>query len=314
LAVRALLSGILVTVLTGALATASATTAGPAAAAETPSAFTSVPPVRVLDTRWGTGGVTGPVGPARTVALNLSARLPADTTAVVLNVTGVSPTVSTYVTVFPHGTPRPNASNLNLVAGDIRSNLVTVAVGAGRTVDLYNNSGNVQLLADLAGYYRPGAGDRYTPLPPTRVLETTSPLDPGATRTIPLNGRVPASATSVTLSVTGVRPTASTFVTAWPTGATRPGASNLNLPAGSTRANMVTVPVGAGRQVSLFNNSGQIDVRVDLIGFYTPDYGALFVPVTPQRVLDTRNDIGASGPDRRPRSSSVRRTRRPPFC
>ncbi len=292
---RALLYGILVAALTGALAAASATTAGPAAAADTGSAFTSVPPLRVLDTRWGTGGITGPVGPARTVALNLSAQLPADATAVVLNVTGVSPTASTYVTVFPHGTARPNASNLNLVAGDIRPNLVTVAVGTGRTVDLYNNSGNVQLLADLAGYYRPGAGDRYTPLPPARVLETTSPLDPGATRTIPLNGRVPASATSVTLSVTGVRPTASTFVTAWPTGATRPGASNLNLPAGSTRSNMVTVPVGAGRQVSLFNNSGQIDVRVDLTGFYTRDYGALFVPVTPQRVLDTRNGIGASG-------------------
>ena len=267
----------------------------PAVAADEGGTFAPMSPVRVLDTRWGTGGVTGPVGAGRTIALNLSARIPADATAVVLNVTGVSPTASTYVTVFPHGTTRPNASNLNLVPGDVRPNLVTVAVGTGRSVDLYNNTGSTHLLADLAGYYGPGAGDRYTALPPTRMLDTRTPgrapLGPGGTVVLELADRVPASATAVTLNLTGMNPTASTFVTAWPTGTTRPAASNLNLTAGRTRPNMVTVALGSNRRVSLYNNSGEIHLMADLTGFYTPDYGATFVPLAPRRVLDTRNGI-----------------------
>lgn len=50
-------------------------------AARTPAAdeseYTPLAPVRVLDTRngTGTGGATAPDGPARTISLNLAARL-----------------------------------------------------------------------------------------------------------------------------------------------------------------------------------------------------------------------------------------------
>ena len=263
-----------------------------AAADPAASTYTSLSPVRVLDTR--TSG--GPVGPGGVVTLDLSARVPANATAVVLNVTGVTPTAATYVTVFPAGTTRPTASNLNLAPGDIRANQVTVVLGTGRAISLYNFAGTTHLVADLAGYYGTGAGAKFTALPANRVLDTrwdATPLGPGASRVVDLTGRVPASATAVTFNLTATNPTAATFVTAWPTGGNRPTASNVNVPSGDTRPNLVTVAVGADRRVSLYNNAGSTDVLVDLTGFYAPDYGAHFLPLSPRRVLDTRTGVGA---------------------
>jgi hypothetical protein len=125
----------------------------------TASRYNPVTPVRVLDTRdgTGTGGSTAPVGPQGTITLDLSAQVPTTTTAVVLNVTGTGTTTATHVTVFPDGADRPIASTLNLVPGQTRPNAVTVQLGAGRKVNLFNNAGSVHLIADLAGYYGPSA-------------------------------------------------------------------------------------------------------------------------------------------------------------
>jgi alpha-tubulin suppressor-like RCC1 family protein len=276
---------------------AHAEAAPPATTRAAASTFTSVPPSRVLDTRDG----NGPVGAGGTVTVGLGAHLPADATAVVLNVTGVTPTSATHVTVYPSDVPRPAASSLNLAAGDIRANQVTVAPSQQRTVTLYNNSGSVDLVVDVAGYYRTGAGDRFTALPPNRLLDTRywagGPVGAGQTRELDLTGHVPASATTVTFNLTATDPTSSTFVTAWPTGTTRPISSNLNTPAGDTRANLVTVALGADRKVNLYNLAGSVHLVVDLTGFYTPEYGASFVPWTPSRVLDTRDGdpVGPGG-------------------
>jgi alpha-tubulin suppressor-like RCC1 family protein len=296
----ALAIGLALSVVTVAQATAAPRqTTTPAAV--TASGFTPVSPKRVLDTRIG----GGPVGPAQTVTIDLSAAVPASTTAVVMNVTGTGPTTSTVVTAYPSGTARPTASNLNLVAGETRANLVTVAVGADRKVVLHNNSGSVHLLADLTGHYGADATGKFSAASPNRVMDTRTfvefrppgPLGPGAVETLDLSGKVPASATAVTFTLTGTAATTSTFVTAWPTGSPRPTASNLNLAAGATTPNQVVVALGADRKVNLYNKNGSTHLIVDLAGFYTPDYGALFTPVTPKRVLDTRGSqpVAAAG-------------------
>lgn len=289
--------------IAGAPAGAEPAGAEPAAAAAA-STFTPRSPVRVLDTRTGVGGVSGAVPARGTITVSLAAQVPANATAVVLNVTGVSLSANTYVTVFPAGITRPATSNLNLPAGDTRANQVTVTLGTDRRLSLYNEAGNTHLVADLAGYYGTGAGAGFTALPPNRVLDTrqSGPRPgPGTTRVVDLTGHVPESATAVTFNLTAVGPTAPTYVTAWPTGSARPTASNVNLPAGETRPNLVTVAVGPGQQVSLYNDSGSTNLIVDLTGFYTPEYGAAFLPLAPERVLDTRNGTGVRagpvGPD-----------------
>lgn len=261
-----------------------------AAATSAGSAFTSVTPVRVLDTRNGIGVPAGALGSREVITLDLSSRVPADATAVILNVTGVAPSGSTYLTVWPAGQARPGASNVNLRAGEIRANAVTVALGGG-AVHVYNNFGSTNVLADLAGYYAPATGSRFTSMSPTRVLDTRTSggaLGTRGTRTINLSGRVPASATAVTFNLTGVTPTTSTYVTAWPAGQPRPNASTLNLARGTITPNLVTVALGTNRSVTLYNNSGSTHLVADLAGYYATDRGNPFYQMAPQRVIDTR--------------------------
>jgi GH25 family lysozyme M1 (1,4-beta-N-acetylmuramidase) len=252
--------------------------------ASDPSGYTAIAPARVLDTR-----NSGPLGSRGTVTVDLSTRLPATATAAVLNVTGIA-TANTFVTVWPTGATRPNASNLNLVAGDIRPNLVTVQLNADRKVQVYNNSGSTHVLADLAGWYATDAPGLNTALAPQRVLDTrsTTAVGPGGKVTLNLSSRVPESATAVTLNLTGLGATLSTYVTAWPTGVARPTTSNLNLANANPTSNLVTVQLGTNRSVDLYNNSGQVHLLADLAGYYSPDSGAKFIALSPMRVLDTR--------------------------
>jgi hypothetical protein len=119
------------------------------------STFSTAGPVRLLDTRSGLGARAGTVGPGGVVSTAVGGvdGVPGEgVTAVVLNVTVTSPTSAGYLTVYPHGQSVPGASNLNFGAGQTISNLVVVPVVDGR-VAFFNHSGDVQVVADLAGYY-----------------------------------------------------------------------------------------------------------------------------------------------------------------
>jgi hypothetical protein len=67
------------------------------------------------------------------------------------------------------------------------------------------------------------------------------------------------------LSTTGT--TAAGYVTAWPTGSSRPNASNINFVAAQTIPNLVIAKVGSGGKISLFNSAGSTDLIVDAVGW-----------------------------------------------
>ncbi len=115
------------------------------------------------------------------------------------------------------------------------------------------------------------------PLVPARLLDTRDgtglpagvPHTVGAGQTINLTvtGRGGVSATGVSavvLNVTATQPSASSYVTVWPKGETRPLASNLNIAANQTIPNLVVAKVGAGGQVSLYNNNGSTHLVADV--------------------------------------------------
>ena len=94
---------------------------------------------------------------------------------------------------------------------------------------------------------------------------------------------VPADATGVALNLTAASPAAAGFVTVWPCDRPRPTASNLNVTAGTDRANLVLVAPDGDGEVCVFT-SGTTHVVVDVFGWF----GDGFVGTTPTRVLDTR--------------------------
>lgn len=118
--------------------------------------YTAAGPVRVLDTRSGTGAAASAVGPAGTLTVTIP-DLPPGTTAVALNLTGTNLTGApqTFVSACPAAEARTSCaatSALNVIAGQDVANEITVPVGTDGKITLYNNAGHIDLVADLTGY------------------------------------------------------------------------------------------------------------------------------------------------------------------
>ncbi len=256
----------------------------PAAAAGAPG-FNPITPARAVDTR--ATSALNPLETRRVVIAGIGG-VPSAATSVALNVTVVSPFTAGYLTVFPSGTPRPNASNINFVDKQLIANTVITGLGTG-AVDVYNGSdGPVHVLVDVAGWYESG----FTPITPTRIMDTRSGLggpvlNAAAPRILAVRGvaGVPAAAIAVAFNITATQPSNASYLTVWPTGAPRPLASNLNMVAGYTVANAVMSGLGSDGSISLANGQGTTHLIVDVAGWFTSGYH----PVTPARVMDTRS-------------------------
>ncbi|WP_258724374.1 S8 family serine peptidase [Cellulomonas sp. NS3] len=275
--------------------------------------FTPVDPLRVLDTRDGTGVGGGALQSGRPVSLPLGDLLPPGATAVVLNVTSTQATGTGNVRVYPTpagaGGP-PEVSNLNIVQGVDQPNLVTVALGAGGSVDLMADGPSTHAVADLAGYYAPGAATAFVPMSPVRALDTrdgtggvpSAPVRGGRWVDLVVTGRngVPVDATAVVLNVTATHVAEMTHVRVYPAPAASESAeppviSNLNLRPGRDQANLVTVRVGDGGRVRFFTYAADLHLVADLAGYYAPTGDNGYVALAPQRLADTRTGLGISG-------------------
>jgi hypothetical protein len=249
----------------------------------------SINPARALETRTDAGLTTvdglqqgdGPRAAGSSTSLQIGGRatVPADASAVVLNVTVTNPQTAGFVAVYPCGTAVPTASNINYSVGDTVANLVVAKMGAGGAVCLFS-SGPVDLIADINGYFP--ATTSYHSLDPARLLETRSGLKTFDSQfnavgvrsantitelTVVGRGGVPSDATTVVLNVTVTESAAAGFVTAYPCGIDPPTASNLNYGISSTTANAVIVKIGAGGKVCLLN-SGPTHLIVDVNGYF----------------------------------------------
>jgi hypothetical protein len=115
--------------------------------------FNAVTPYRVLDTR--NAGVL-PLGPneRRELKLTEMGGVPATGVgAVAMNVTVTEPTQTGFLTMWPEGRPRPEASNLNFVAGQTVPNAVISGVSPGGMVSIHNPFGTSHVLVDITGWF-----------------------------------------------------------------------------------------------------------------------------------------------------------------
>lgn len=139
-------------------------------------------------------------------------------------------------------------------------------------------------------------------LTPVRLLDTRQPLGIPTARKLAVGEtyelsvpQAAGSSTAVALNVTVTEPDAEGFVTVFPCDQNRPKASNLNFVAGETVPNLVAVKLSVTRTVCLFTSS-PAHLLVDLAGTYETDGGSGTQPVTPQRILDTREANGVPAP------------------
>jgi hypothetical protein len=100
-------------------------------------------------------------------------------------------------------------------------------------------------------------------------------------------GVVPPTATAIVVNLTAIAPTANTFVTVYPAGATRT-TSNVNPHAGAVVASLAEVGIGTAGQIDVYNNLGSINVALDVEGYVDASSLGFFHTVAPSRVCDTR--------------------------
>ncbi|MHB8329724.1 MAG: hypothetical protein ACYDD6_08900, partial [Acidimicrobiales bacterium] len=182
--------------------------------------------------------------------------------------------------------------------------------GAAQSFTVYDgpspNGGNVDFVADLQGYYAPAtssSGGTYMPLSPARIYDSRSGSGhPGAGTTLTNGGSdnvtvtgvggVPGTATAVVLNVAITNPSASSFIYAYPAGsAPSTPVANQAFVDGETLSSQVIAGVGSQGAVTVANHAGNVDIIVDVDGYFTPAGASgslLTILGSPTRLLDTR--------------------------
>ncbi|MGD9793348.1 MAG: trypsin-like serine protease [Acidimicrobiia bacterium] len=236
--------------------------------------FSAAGPLRIADTRTSTP-VKGPIAAGATLQLTVAGfnGVPANASAVVLNVTAADTASSGHVTAYPCGTAVPNASSINYPAKANVPNLVVVPVGTGGAV-CFTSYADTQLVVDLDGWYAPAAPRQLTPLSPSRLLDTRiglsgTRLHGQGTLTLDVRGLAALAPTtnSVVLNVTAVDPSGAGYLTVYRCDAALPRTSNVNHAAGQNSPNAVYVPLAANGTVCIYSWA-TTDVVVDISGSF----------------------------------------------
>jgi hypothetical protein len=220
---------------------------------------------------------------------------------VALNLTAVSGTQGTYLSVVPpssgdacsSGTPA--FSNLNVNAQTNLPNRVIVPLGPDQDVCVYNSLGSINFILDVNGWFGNGSeasqGAYYYAIAPTRICDTRSAvatgystdcsgssLTAGDSLTVPVAGvdGLPAGGSTppvaVIANVTAVSGSSETYFTLYPANVSLPNASDLNVNANQNTPNLVIVQLattgGTAGDVNLFNDLGTINAIVDVAGWF----------------------------------------------
>jgi hypothetical protein len=169
------------------------------------------------------------------------------------------------------------------------------------------------LIFDKTGeFYQGMDGNKYWPLPSTRVLDTRPASRIGTTTTLVSKGvstfkvagvgAVPAAAVAVTGNLTVVGQSAAGYVTLARSGlvsGTSPSTSTINFPVGDIRANGVTIGLDSTGSLSAQYSAvsgATVDIIFDVTGWFgkNSNVGYTFHTLAPARVLDTRLGLGTS--------------------
>jgi hypothetical protein len=268
----------------------------------------------VADTRNSGGPFGGPTmtaGSTRSFAIPQSAcSIPSTALAYSLNVTVVSAGPLGYLSLWPTGQAQPYVSTLNSPGGLVVANAALVPAGTGGAVSVYV-SDETDVILDINGYFAATSGTTsysFYPAPPCRIADTRNATGEfggpsmfgGQSRDFPIPlgpCSYPPTSRAYSLNVTVVPDGGLGYLTTWPTGQPQPYVSTLNSETGTIVANAALVPAGTNESISVYVTN-PTDVILDGNGYFAApgSTGALsFYPVTPCRVVDTRNADGPFG-------------------
>ncbi len=268
---------------------------GPASPPAAAARYTATDPVRLIDTRFGTGTAKEKLAGGCTLVVDPG--LPLSATAVVVNLTAVFPATDGFVTAYPCGVERPTVSAVQALVGRVVAGSTIVPLGADGTFCVYSHA-TTDMVVDLFGWYAPDSGEKFEPVNPVPLYDSRlGPLlAPGTTVRIPVvtDGRAPAGAMAAALTIHAVSSTGGGFATVYPCAAQLPLVSSINVMDASGVTNHAEVALSVDGEVCVYVSTS-MHIVVDLSGWYGAGATTEFYAVAPVRVLDTRNGTGLTG-------------------
>ena len=257
--------------------------------------FVPVSPARLVDTR-----TSSKVGSGKTLDVKVAGvgGVPSSAQAVALNITAVDATGRTFLRAWPLGVTEPSSSTVNVHPGATVAAATVLGVGSEGKIRLRNNTGTVNVIVDVTGYYAPSGGAKFTPLTSAVRLydsRTSGGHGPMTTKRLQVAGKsgVPSDATAVMINVTSASAQGPGYIAVVPAGTNVRGTSSVNLWPGADVANRATVPLSSDGKIDVYLHGGPSGVVVDVVGWYGPSGTLRLTPVTPQRMVDTRVKGGA---------------------
>jgi hypothetical protein len=267
--------------------------------------YVGLAPARLFDSRVGQttvdsiGAGGGRLAAGSTTVIQITGRggVPLGAKAAALNVTAVFPSSAGYLSVFPCGSQRPNASNVNYVGSDVVPNAVITELDGTGTICVYTSAAT-DLIVDVNG--TSPIGSDFSPRASARLYETrlgnatadglqaqTGTRSAGSVSIVKIAGRggIVRGASTAALNITVTGTQAAGYVTVYPCDAPRPTASNLNFAAGQTVANLVMAKMASDGTVCVYT-SAALDLIVDVSGFIGGS--SSYVSLQPARLLETR--------------------------
>jgi hypothetical protein len=229
--------------------------------------FVAAQPQRLLDTRAG-----GLLSAGDEVTVGLPPGVPADATALAVNVTSLDEPGPGFVSARPAGAPAPSPVtsfvNVDGTGQPVAAGVVLPAAPGGIT--LTTSSGG-HLLVDLVGWFTgPSAGPStdglFVPVAPHRLLDTrvTAPrLWPEGTVEL----ASPAVATALVTNLTVTEPDWQGFVTAYPAGTPRPDTSAVNPVFHDHTVANLAITGTSSRGLAYYGLAGT-DLVVDMTGYF----------------------------------------------
>jgi len=128
--------------------------------------YTPIAPCRIVDTRNAGGPIVGLstrsfIGYTSTNFANQGGisnsdcGIPPNPSALMINVTAVTPTQAGWLTVYPFGTTEPLASSLNYSVGSIVGNEIVAGMTLGSATDQFSvfAEGTANVVVDAVGYF-----------------------------------------------------------------------------------------------------------------------------------------------------------------
>jgi hypothetical protein len=230
--------------------------------------YSSVTPVRVLDTRWAVGV------PTRTPIVNSTINLPivgsktgvpSGASGVVLNVSTLNGVGGGSLTAYAGGAAKPGLSQMYWdTAVPVRSNLLFVPIGQDGSVNLAV-SGQTHVIADVYGYYSAG-GQQFTPVSQIRLFGGSVSAKQTVKLPISWHDWMPNGIRAVAVTIGIGNDPNGGYVEAWADGKSAPGTAVAGWQGGQQISNQAIVPVGADGTIDILVSANST-LTVDVTGY-----------------------------------------------